>query len=389
MKKLIYVLPSVVVMLIVLAACGGQTTNQELPESDAMTESANAEANTPTTDEEATEDIADTTTSENVAESTTTACDDGFRLFEHELLVGEPVCVPEDPQRVAHIPPASFFYALDFKPVASSFLERETRHLPEAIADWVLTDIEEVDYGAPNLEQLAALDLDLIIHDVSRVEEVTEQLNTIAPTALFVADYGSPDLLQDRLLFNAEVLGREAEATEQLEIYDQRVTELQMALQASLGDMAAIEVSMLRARDEQTFDLYPRNRPQAAILDTLGFGRPAAIDYDRAELAEQYGTDNFLRISKEQLEFADGDVLIIILAPSSGEGGTAAEDALAESIQDDPLWNALNAFEQDNVYFVSYPWLLSDNIIFAHAVLDGLADIFDVEISTPNPFSSS
>ncbi|NOK63319.1 MAG: hypothetical protein GFH27_549361n46 [Chloroflexi bacterium AL-W] len=378
----------VLLLIIVLAACSGQTANQELSESDSASESANAEANTIPTDEGDTENNGNATAPEDVAEATISACD-GLRLFEHELLVGEPVCVPEDPQRVVHIPPASFFYALDFKPVASSFLERETRHLPAAIADWVLTDIEEVDYGAPNLEQLAALDLDLIIHDVSRVEEVTEQLNTIAPTVLFAADYGSPDLLRDRLLFNAEVLGREAEATEPLEVYDQRVTELQTALQESLGDMSAIEVSMLRARDEQTFDLYPRNRPQAAILDTLGFGRPAAIDYDRAELAEQYGTNNFLRISKEQLEFADGDVLIIILAPSSGEGGVPAEEALAESIQNDPLWNALNAFERDNVHFVSYPWLLSDNIIFAHAVLDGLADIFNVEISTPNPLSSS
>lgn len=388
MKRIMYVFSPVLLLAIVLAACGGQTANQELPASDTA-ESPDAETNTSPVDEETTEDMADTTTPENVAEATTAACDDGLRLFEHELLVGEPVCIPEDPQRVAHIPPASFFYALDFKPVASSFLERETNHLPPAIADWVLTDIEEVDYGSPNLEQLTALDLDLIIHDVSRVEEVTEQLNTIAPTVLFAADYGSPDLLRDRFLFNAEVLGREAEATEQLEIYNQRVTELQTALQESLGDVSTIEVSMLRARDEQTFDLYPRNRPQAAILDTLGFGRPAAIDYDRAGIVEQYGTDNFLRISKEQLEFADGDVLIIILSPSSGEGGAPAENALAESIQNDPLWNALNAFEQDNVHFVSYPWLLSDNIIFAHAVLDGLADIFDVEISTPNPFSSS
>lgn len=386
MKRYAQVLLAFFVLAVLLVACGEQTVNQDLRESDATTELTDPEANTTPSDDAAIENVTDATTPENVVEATTAACDDGFRLFEHALLVGEPVCIPEEPQRLAHIPAASFFYPLDFKPVAASYLERDARYLPPSIADWVLTDIAEVDYGSPNLEQLAAFDLDLIMHDSSRVEDIAEQLNDIAPTLLFDADYGSPDLLRDRLFFNAEVLGREAAATEQLDIYDQRVAELRIALQESLGDISAIDVSMLRARDAQTFDLYPRNRPQAAILDTLGFGRPAAIDYDRTGIAEQYGSDNFIRISKEQLELADGDVLIIILSPSGGEGGAPAESALAQRIQTDPLWNVLNVFEQDSVHFVSDAWLIADNLIVAHAILDGLADIFDVEISTPNPF---
>jgi hypothetical protein len=31
-----------------------------------------------------------------------------------------------------------------------------------------------------------------------------------------------------------------------------------------------VKVSMMRARDEETFDVYPRNRSQAVILDRLG-----------------------------------------------------------------------------------------------------------------------
>lgn len=27
-------------------------------------------------------------------------CEDGFRLFDHELLVTKPVCIPENPERV-------------------------------------------------------------------------------------------------------------------------------------------------------------------------------------------------------------------------------------------------------------------------------------------------
>ena len=29
-------------------------------------------------------------------------CEAGFRLFDHELLVGEPVCIPENPERCSH-----------------------------------------------------------------------------------------------------------------------------------------------------------------------------------------------------------------------------------------------------------------------------------------------
>lgn len=35
-------------------------------------------------------------------------CEDGFRLFEHEMLATDPVCVPENPQRVVALDPFAY-----------------------------------------------------------------------------------------------------------------------------------------------------------------------------------------------------------------------------------------------------------------------------------------
>ena len=47
----------------------------------------------------------------------TPVCEDGFRFFEHELLVTDPVCIPEEPQRIVTLEPYSFetLYALDIE----------------------------------------------------------------------------------------------------------------------------------------------------------------------------------------------------------------------------------------------------------------------------------
>lgn len=334
----------------------------------------------------ATEASAEATT-EVSAETPT--CEEGYRFFEHEWLGTEPQCIPINPQRVVFIPFASYLYPFGIKPIGAGYLERDARNVP-VIADWILSDIAEVDYSVPNLEQVAAMQPDLIVHDSGRIDDYVEQLQQIAPVVLFGVDYSSPTLKEERMRFTAALFGQEEKGEELLAAYDARVAEFKSALEAELGDLSQFTVSMIRARDADTFDVYNRNRSQAIILDKVGFARPESIDYTHEEMAEIYGdafnASGFIRISKERVDLADGDYLIVILSGNGDEGGSAAAFALAEEMKAEPIWNTLNAFQQDQVIFVRDNWLLADNIINAHAILDEFAAYFGVEIPTPNPF---
>lgn len=91
-----------------------------------------------------------------------TDCEAGFRLVEHELLA-EPICVPENPQRVVAVQLTAFelMVMLDIAPVArpdDSFLTALYGGAPE-VYDRVLEIAGEAPaFGAfdPNLEVVAA-----------------------------------------------------------------------------------------------------------------------------------------------------------------------------------------------------------------------------------------
>ncbi|MBX3013028.1 MAG: ABC transporter substrate-binding protein [Caldilineaceae bacterium] len=318
-----------------------------------------------------------------------TACDAGFRLFADDMLVGDPVCIPENPQRIAYLLYASYLYPFGVKPIASFGLERDSTNFP-ALAAWINDGVTGIDLQ-PNLEQLAALQPDLQIFDASRVAGMEPLLANIAPLVLF-NDFSDDLTMARRHRFNGRVLGQEALAEEQLANYDQRVAELRTALAEKLGSLADIKVSMARFRSTEEFDVMDRYGNAAEILDVLGFGRPAAIDYTPEEILEVYGpgpwegATGLMGVSKERLDLLEGDYLIVIASTGGANNQQGSGNAIIDALAQDPLWNSLGVVQAERVYVRPDAWLQAGGSYYAaQLLLDDLAGIFEVTIPTPNP----
>lgn len=326
---------------------------------------------------------------EPAAAAAEATCDTGFRLFADEMLVGDPVCIPENPQRIAYLLYASYLYPFGVKPIASFGLERDSANFP-ALAEWINDGVTEIDLQ-PNIEQLATLQPDLQVFDASRVAGLEPMLAEIGPLVLF-DDFSDDLTMAARHRFNGRVLGQEALAEEQLANYDQRVAELRTALAEKLGSLADIKVSMARFRSEEEFDVMDRYGNAAEILDVLGFGRPAAIDYTPEEILEVYGpgpwegATGLMGVSKERLDLLEGDYLIVIASTGGSNNQQGSGNAIIDALQQDPLWNNLAVVKAERVYLRPDAWLQAGGSYYAaQLLLDDLAGIFEVTIPTANP----
>lgn len=308
-------------------------------------------------------------------------CEAGFRVFDHDLLVGDPVCIPEDPQRVTYLLYPSYIYPFGIKPVGSWGLERDAANYP-LIADWILTDI--IDHGMPpNLETLTALAPDLLLYDASRVTDVVDELPLIAPLVMY--DDSGLAGWRDRHLFNGAVFDQLELAQQQLDVYDTRAGELREALRVAHGDVNDITVSVVRLRGDQGISLLGPYYTSVNVLADVGFSLPEAVSMTAEEMQAAYGNAYNVEISQEQIPLANADLIFLIGSVGGAQDQSIAGEELVAELMTDPLWNTLTAFQNDRVYAKRDYWLQS-NLLTAHSVLDELAKLFEVEIPTPNPF---
>ena len=112
-------------------------------------------------------------------------CEDGYRYFEHELLISEPTCIPEDPQRIISFDMAGTeFLAYMEEPLIGSFsyVLNEVSALSPQLAD-TLAEVEPFDWP-PNLELVTELEPDLIIAFGDGALDLTG-LDAIAPLLVY------------------------------------------------------------------------------------------------------------------------------------------------------------------------------------------------------------
>jgi len=314
-------------------------------------------------------------------EATDGACEEGFRFFDHELLATEPTCIPENPQRVAYLLYPSYIYPFGVNPVGSWGLERDAENYP-LIAEWIMEGT--VDHGMPpNLEVLIGLEPDLLLYDVSRVTDVLDELPQIAPLVTY--NDGVPSTWQDRHRFNGEVFDQTALAEEQIATYEQRANELRIAIEESQGDVSDISVSVVRLRGEGVINLLGPWYTSVSVIQDIGFDLPDAVDLPLEEMQETHGNIYIADISQELIPTVDGNVLIVLGSPGGAQAQSGEGEQIVNEMMADPLWQTLNAVQTGAVYAKGDYWLQS-NILTAHLVIDELADIFAVEIATPNPF---
>jgi len=312
-----------------------------------------------------------------------TGCEDGFRLFEHEQLAVDPVCVPDNPQRIISLDmPATEFLLLNDIPIVGVFgyAADEISAITPGLAD-ELADIPRFDWP-PNLELITELGPDLIIafKDSSLFYEGME---AIAPLVVYDAAYHTD--WKSSTAFWAEVFGKQDAYADMLDTYNARVGELQAALGDDRGE---IEVSAFVPSADYPM-IWLADSAQGVVLQDVGVGRPASqgVTFEEGGYAEGGADYGFVAISQEAIDLADGDEIFIFSWASTDPEIAAANNAYLEEFnQTDPLWQTLSGVRAGNVHIVGPHWFRAQTYLAANLILDDLfANLTDVEPTIPSP----
>jgi iron complex transport system substrate-binding protein len=210
----------------------------------------------------------------------------------------------------------------------------------------------------PDLEQIVELDPDLIIGVKVRHEEIYEQLADIAPTVMAAEVH----TWKDNMELAGEALYAEEEANAFFAEWDARVADFQ----EQMGDKLDMEVSFINFRADHS-RIYAAGYT-GLIFEELGFSRPENQRVDDAVIE---------LTSKESIPEMDGDV-IFEFTYDTGEDGAVFETQ--QDWKSHPLWETLNAVQQDQVYEVDeVAWNTAGGAQSAMMLLDDLYELFELE----------
>lgn len=213
----------------------------------------------------------------------------------------------------------------------------------------------------PNLEEIAKLKPDLIIASKVRHEEVYDQLSAIAPTIAHETVF----VFKETVDMMGQALHKEAEATQVIEDWDERVVDFKEKLQAEMGDEAPKHVSVLNFRADHSRIYYTGFA--GSILTELGFEGPKTMQDDSPDIIKL--TD------KESITEMNADAFYIFM-----DKNDPAVVKTYEEWTSHPLWKSLDAVESNRVYEVNeIEWNLGGGIISANLMLDDMYNRFGLE----------
>ncbi|MEM6433356.1 MAG: iron-siderophore ABC transporter substrate-binding protein [Cyanobacteria bacterium P01_D01_bin.115] len=258
--------------------------------------------------------------------------------------------VPRSPERVVVIDttPLDAALALGIEPVGTIRYGAPPGYLEDAVQD-----IEVVgEYNQPNLETILRLEPDLILGAKSISERLYPRLSQIAPT-VFIQGFGRSWDWKNNFRIFAAALGRSEQAEVLLTDYQQQVT----ALQSSLDPPPeTLEVSVVSSTPRGLVGSTPKSF-SGSILQELGFARSAA---------QRIEDTSFVRLSREDLAGADGDVIFLI-------HNAAWRNASKETFMNDRLWSQLEAVQQGAVCEVAGDvWSSGRSLLAAQQILQDI-----------------
>ena len=262
--------------------------------------------------------------------------------------------VPANPQRVVVLdgPQLDACLAVGITPVGAvtGFAGAD---FPAYLGD-LTQGIENVGtISEPNLEQIITLEPDLILGSNLRNEDIHDTLAAIAPTVF--SEAVSDDWRGNFTLFT-DALNKTAEAEKVAADYDARLEEFKSATE---GERENWVISVVRFLADHV-RLYNDTSFVGTIL--------AGADLTRPE--SQTGADPdrgiFKIISQEQIHLADGTHIF-----TCAYG--AVEDSTASGFVNSPLWDTLEAVQNDKVYGGDDDfWMVAIGFIAANRVVDDL-----------------
>lgn len=364
MRRLLYLSLTATLFL---TACVAPTPAQ--PAEQASAQPVATQGATEEVTEEATEEV-------EASAQAADECKEGFRLFDHELLLTEPICIPANPERVLPLDMASLEMTLlaGKSPVATAawMLDELPLLIPE-FAD-VLAPLEGVGYPA-DLEQVALLDPDLILAPEDTID--VGQASQIAPVIV-----PSPAIYEDWKLgmeFWASVLNMPERYVEMEENYRTRIAELQSAL----GDAADDEVSVVSILSDGLMLWMPDSAPGAILIDA-GLERPEAQRFVGDEAIAEYGDKQWIQISNERVDLADGDVIFYFTYAAVDPAEAEKANGAVTAFEQQPIWQSLDAVQAGQAYRVPGHWWRSQTYYLANKVIDDLfTNLTDTTATTP------
>lgn len=341
---MVHRLSIVVVLLALLAGCGGAPAAQPTPAPAASQPTAAASAPQP------------------AAEPGAATC-----AADQRAIVGAfgALCIPASPQRIIALNEGVManLLALGVTPVAvSDYANRDyAGYLGDTSA---IASVGTPD--GPNFEAMLALNPDLILGMPSDVDEQTRPLfEEIAPLAISPSD--SADW-RGTFSFAAEATGKSDRAASILGRTEARLAAFREAYAAQASDET---IAIIRSRAD-SFNIYNRESFIAELVKEAGLRMPPAFDE----------IEPWNSMSLENITLLTGDKLFVMVR-NERESGAFRE------LSASPLWQTIPAVQNDAVEIVNWNvWVAGWNIVGANLVIDDLYFyILGREPEQPNPLS--
>jgi iron complex transport system substrate-binding protein len=238
-----------------------------------------------------------------------TTCEAGFRLFEHELLATEPVCVPENPQRVAFLDQAVVNgYVLGVNSVTRNiYLDYFLEDFPDIFSEDTLSVMTDLGYIAEtNPEALLNAQPDLIV-SATWWTEANEYAVDIAPTVIF--NYEQLADWRDGFQAVAALFQREEEGEAILADIDARIDILREFVAT---DETPQTFSVLRTTGEAgQLQVFTTQNFGAQHLVAAGLVMPEGV-LTPNEAAEVRNAYNYF-LSTEVLPVVDADYILRLM----------------------------------------------------------------------------
>jgi iron complex transport system substrate-binding protein len=270
------------------------------------------------------------------------------RLVKHAMGETE---VPVNPQRVVVLdgPPLDACFLLGVIPVGAT-TGVANAPWPEYLGDGTKTIVNVGDIAEPDLEQILALQPDLIISLKIRHEEIYAQLSEIAPT-VFSEDTAAG--WRDSFLVFADALNKNDQVAGIVSGFDDRCA----GIAEKLGDrLTATSISIVRVVGTDLRS-YQVGAFSGSVLAEIGFPRPESqTDPD----------ESWIALSAEQYKTVDAEYMFVC---SYGDQATADFSLLVDT----PLWGTLDVVKNDRVYYVPDEyWMVAIGYIAAGLILDDI-----------------
>ncbi|MEO0599466.1 MAG: ABC transporter substrate-binding protein [Chloroflexota bacterium] len=259
-------------------------------------------------------------------------CEAGFVWLENDRLASDPLCVPQNPERIVALDPFTFelLVALDIPLVAIPQVYVETLTSNFSQFDDYFTDI--LDTGIPvNFETLLAATPDIILCRQSACADQYDSLSQVAPTVMF-ANESAADW-RDSAHFYAEVLNTTDELATVEAQFDERLATLTGLVEMNFPDQAPT-ITVLRVRPNQ-LRLYFAESSAGVVWSEAGFVSPDSQSDLLTASAERFGIPRLMNISLEQIPLIDADYAFVFVTDGLTDGD--GQDYL-ERVVDNPLW---------------------------------------------------